>query len=117
MPETNLLILLTELLSFKHAVSSNPRWVGIRSPISTNAPDLIFLQGKLELVGALYQLRYAQVGSVVWGEYKWECPQDSPVKGSCSEDLGEGQKLAPIKVRKKREVPRLRNGNRKLHCV
>ena len=77
----SLLILVTERFRFERAVSSNPRRVGIRSPISTNASDLIFFTSKVtvELVGVVYQLRYAQVGSVVWGEYKWECPQDSPV--------------------------------------
>ena len=34
-------------------MSSNPRQVSIKSPISMNAPDLIFSRGKLELEGEL----------------------------------------------------------------
>ena len=65
------MILVIEHLSFERTMSSNPRWVGIRSPVLMNALDSVFFfsQGKLELKRVLYQFGYSQVGAVVcvWG--------------------------------------------------
>ena len=36
------MILVIEHLSFERTVSSNPRWVGIRSPVLRNALDSVF---------------------------------------------------------------------------
>ena len=60
------MILVKEHLSFERTVSSNPRCVGIRSPVLMNALDSVFFsQGKLELERELYQFGYSQVGAVV----------------------------------------------------